>query len=84
MTWNYDMSAAPKGRTVDVDGIGPKGAPFTKKVFQPDIFIACEDSDAHAVITTYWIEKSQRWSGFGVNETPLCWQPWPIHPKKGD
>lgn len=86
MTWNTDISAAPKGRTITVmkntrtkDGV--VRLPVEEKVDEP-IWVATK---CGKVMKTHWLQSERnpgRWVGLASNEEPVAWQPFvtPQHP----
>lgn len=84
MTWNHDISQAPRGKTVKATRLvkdtktGDK-VPLAYEEHQADIVILATKCDR--AIRSYWIEKEQRWAGLAPNEQPEAWMDWPIHPR---
>ncbi len=75
MTWNYDISEAPRGHTEKVMRATAKGKEFEVDQFNPDPVILT--ANCGTVMQSYWIEKSARWHGLSTNEIPVAWMPWP-------
>lgn len=81
MTWNTNISEAPRGKTVSKnittkDGVKPYDA-----FEQEDVILA---SKCGKVTRSYWIPKENRWCMFAKGEEPVAWQEWPIHPSKAN
>ncbi len=87
MTWNFNMDEAPKGRMVTKTVKTAKGE-RTFEEFEPQPIIAA--TKCGLVVKSQWypprmtqtghLLDGNRWSGFGVNDAPIAWQPWPVHP----
>lgn len=83
MTWNFDMTSAPRGRHVTQTRI-IKGEPQQYDVFIMERVLLAHPTDGK-VYATYWIEPNKftpngRWSGWCEGVEPLAWMPYPIHP----
>lgn len=83
MTWNFDMSSAPRGRHVTQTRI-IKGEPQQFDVFIMERVLLAHPTDGK-VYATYWIEPNKftpngRWSGWSEGVEPLAWMPYPVHP----
>ena len=76
--WNFDMSAAPKGKTVSsAQRIGDKDVEVER--FVSDLIIA---AGSEGVVTvSKWIPKEERWNMFSKSAPPVAWMPWPSHPE---
>lgn len=89
MTWNHDISAAPRGRTINVvrntktkDGV----IRVPVEEFEPDILWLA--SSCGKVIRSYWIPANKHhdgyWAGFAQKggTPPVAWQNYvvPEHP----
>lgn len=85
MSWNHDMSAAPKGQTVQVkrlvtDKSSASGKSLrTIEEFKQDHLILA--SKCGKVTRSYWIPNEQRWCMFAKGEEPVAWQKWPEWPE---
>ena len=78
MTWNFDVSEAPKGRTVERAVTTEKGkVPY--EAFEHDHVILA--SKCGKVMRSYWIPDEQRWCMFSKHEEPVAWMLWPSHPE---
>lgn len=75
MDWNFDIGAAPRGRTERVEVAGKPAKSF----FVPDRVILA--TKCGKVTASHWILNEQRWEMLAVGEEPLAWQPWPVHPE---
>ena len=78
--WNYDIEAAPRGRTVMIENFG--------NVFRHDRVIVAA-RDGVTVTQSKWLPPGRdksghrtvgRWEGLAVGEVPVAWMPWPSHP----
>jgi len=87
MTWNRDMSTAPRGKTVWTHRKTKTSAGIIDKPvqeFEPTILWLA--TKCGKVLKSYFIPATERqdgrWSGFGTNEAPIAWQPYavPVHP----
>jgi len=81
MTWNYEMSKAPKGQTITLLYEKADGTHVERSKFVPDKIIAASDS-CDTVTVTHWIPETSRWANFATNQTPLAWMPFPSHPRE--
>lgn len=87
--WNFDISAAPRGKTVTVtrkvktaEGIVDRSVEETRREY----ILAVHDDGT--VVQSYWIPPrhaqsgalldGNRWSGFNVGKEPIAWAPWPV------
>ncbi|MBB3521084.1 hypothetical protein [Rhizobium sp. BK456] len=87
MTWNHDISAAPRGQQVTVTrkvrtAEGSVDRDFTEHHVAP-VWLARADGK---VVRSYWVpatkQSTGRWAGFAENEQPVAWQVFvtPEHP----
>ena len=77
MTWNFDVSEAPKGRTVERAVTTEKGkVPY--EAFEHDHVILA--SKCGKVMRSYWIPDENRWCMLSKHEAPVAWMHWPEHP----
>ncbi|MEO1538513.1 MAG: hypothetical protein AAFR73_12370 [Pseudomonadota bacterium] len=75
MTWNTDMSTAPKGKTEKVTMTHHRnGKTFTKDI---TVKVPLLLSVSVQVIKSFWSESREQWSGVATDETPDAWMPWP-------
>jgi len=75
MTWNFDITEAPRGKTVTRKvGKAQSDAEFHEREY---IIAASIDG---VVTRSYWIPKEERWCMFSKAKPPVAWQPWPEHP----
>lgn len=70
MTWNHDLSKAPRGSL----RIVPAGKDGTRKVMQPTEIVAA--SDCGVVCLTRWLDDAKRWDMFTREAPPIAWQPY--------
>lgn len=83
MTWSFDITTAPRGRTVTHERrVGDNIHEI--RDFVPDfVWLA---SKCGKVVLSYWIPEAGknpgRWSGLATGEQPVAWQPYvvPAHP----
>jgi len=81
MTWNTDISAAPRGYEKKVSHIDNKGRTITKTVFVPqNVILACGDGET--VTVSRWLPNVARWNMLATGEQPVAWMPWPNHPSE--
>jgi hypothetical protein len=73
MTWNTDMTAAPRGETKQVRLPEKQGGGYRDVTVKVPILI----SSGGEVYQTYWSEKRGQWMGLSDKETADAWQPWP-------
>lgn len=84
MSWNYDMAAAPLGKTKTVERkIGDKIKTVLEHHVSP-VWLATKSGTVHR---SYWIPKNgqdgNRWAGFSVgSDEPIAWMDFivPQHP----
>ena len=84
MTWNFDITSAPRGKEV-ITKITVDGKERMKREHHVDpVWLALESGE---VIRSYWIPESKttgqaRWSGMNPGGEPMAWQPFivPEHP----
>lgn len=80
MTWNTDISEAPKGRT-ETRKVNVEDKKVTRQFYVPDkLILACRDGKT--VTVSQWIPSESRWCFLAKGEEPLAWQAWPEHPEK--
>lgn len=77
MTWNFDMSAAPKGGLV-TKTMKVRDGERTVEVWEAPRIIAA--SKCGLVTTSRWLHDVERWEMFSKGGDPIAWQPWPDHP----
>ena len=78
MTWNFDIAAAPRGRTEKRTYIA-KGVEVSRDVFVADRIIAAA-SDGKTVTVSEWLPQAERWNMFAKEHPPVAWMAWPEHP----
>jgi hypothetical protein len=78
MTWNFNISEAPRGRSVtQLRTI--KGKEVSVAVFERDpVFLATK---CGKVTTSYFIPKENRWCMLAAGEEPVAWMAWPTYPQ---
>lgn len=79
MTWNRDMSVAPKGTTDMRQRKGKDGSETDYEHFVPAKIIAAA-SDGKTVTVSNWLPEQGRWNMFTKEQPPVAWMPWPDHP----
>lgn len=85
MTWNFDISEAPHGKTVQVTRKKRTGTDAsvdmtfitTYEHQRDDVILATK---CGKVIKAYWIPGEARWAGLANGEQPDAWMEWPAHP----
>lgn len=71
MTWNHDMSKAPRGKL----RIQPAGGKGTRKVPErAEIIVA---GACGTVTRSHWIDGERRWLMFTSEAPPIAWMPLP-------
>ena len=82
MTWNYDISQAPKGLH-ETQEIEVKGKVQSRKIFEPErIIVACRDGAT--VTLSHWLPTQERWLNLATDEVPTAWMLWPEHPEASE
>lgn len=71
MTWNHDMTRAPRGK-VRLVATGKGKA--TRKVPEPVTIIAA--SACGVVTLTRWLDNERRWNMFTLDAPPIAWMPY--------
>ncbi|AVH41856.1 hypothetical protein [Agrobacterium tumefaciens] len=77
MNWNYDISAAPRGKMVPTTVKTKDGLKETE-TYQREYIIAA--GHCGAVTKSYWIPDQERWCMFSKDVPPRAWMPWPENP----
>jgi hypothetical protein len=78
MSWNFDMTKAPRGETVTATRIlKGKEVEFSRHVPQP--IIAAGPSE-NFVGVSWWDPKREAWTFFSKDAPPIAWQAMPDHP----
>lgn len=84
MTWNFDISTAPKGKMVATERQLKDDKVSVVEHFVPDpVWLATK---CGKVLRSYWLPEAgknpARWSGLATGEQPVAWQPFvvPAHP----
>jgi hypothetical protein len=89
MTWNLDISTAPRGKTITTtrkvktaEGVVDRSVEETRREY-----ILAVHADG-TVVQSYWIPPrytqsgalldGNRWSDFSVGRDPIAWAPWPV------
>jgi hypothetical protein len=72
MTWNRDMSRAPRGNTKQVR-LSDKHNGTREVTVKVPVIISSGDS----VILSSWSEKRGQWVGLADGEDADGWLPWP-------
>lgn len=75
--WNFDISSAPRGKTVPQTRQTAKG-PVETQVFQPDRLILA--TKCGQVTPSRYLPAEDRWEALAKGEQPIAWQLWPEHP----
>lgn len=75
MTWNYDFTDAPRGKTKTVSA----GKSGTKEIHVPEPVIIAAN-DGQTVTVSRWLPDEGRWNMLSKKEQPLAWMEYPKHP----
>ena len=78
MSWNFDMSTAPRGEVRKVKRIIGKNEAEID-VHEPTIIIAAGSGDV--VTVSRWLPKEGRWNMFTKAVPPIAWMEFPKHPQ---
>lgn len=79
MTWNFDISQAPKGGFTEAKApTGPRGKERLVRTYHAPKIIAAGNNGV--VTISKWLHEAERWEMFTKGTPPLAWQPWPSHP----
>lgn len=78
MSWNFDMSVAPRGK-VEKRTRKIKDGDVAYDHFARDRIIVAAD-DGKTVTMSSWIPDEGRWEMFTKEHPPIAWQLWPSHP----
>lgn len=82
MTWNFDISQAPRGRN-ETRSQTVRGKTREYSVFVPDRLLVCAED--RKVYATYWLEPTRfcpsgRWAGWSEGQKAVAWMPFPKAP----
>jgi hypothetical protein len=77
MTWDFDITQAPRGSYVVRNKTLGKGRGDTKD-FVADVVILA--TKCGVVTKSRYLPDEKRWEGLAKGEQPVAWQPWPKHP----
>ena len=77
--WNFDISQAPRGKTVETVVQTAKG-PRGQSRFVPDRVILA--TKCGKVTLSHYIPDEDRWMMLGKGEQPDAWFAWPTHPSQ--
>lgn len=75
--WNFDISQAPRGKTIQVERTIGKNTSMID-VHVHDMIIAAGNNGV--VTVSKWLPEAERWNMFTKAAPPLAWMPWPAHP----
>lgn len=81
MSWNFDISQAPRGEMVVFDS-GRKdrfGEPILHERFQAAHVILA--TKCRKVLKSHWLPDEERWVMLAKGEEPVAWMAWPEHPQ---
>ena len=78
MTWNRDISLAPRGKYVVVNRKFGKTM-ADAQVFKPDRVILA--TKCGKVTLSHYLPDEKRWMMLHTNEEPVAWMAWPEHPE---
>lgn len=76
--WNFDMSAAPKGR-METRQVKVGKTIVDREFHIPEKILVAGPDDGH-VTASYWVAKAERWNCFSKGQEPIAWMPWPEYP----
>jgi hypothetical protein len=82
MSWNPDISQAPRGKyvtTVKRRGPAIDAVEFGVTRFVPDRVILA--TKCGKVTLSHYMPSEGRWMMLAKGEEPVAWQPWPEHPE---
>jgi hypothetical protein len=71
MTWNTDMTAAPRGETKQLRLSDGKG---TREITVKVPLLISAGGEAYL---SYWSDKRGQWVGLATGEKADAWMPWP-------
>ena len=77
MSWNFDMTAVPRGETVLQTRPGKNG-PVEVPVYKHAKVILA--GACGTVTVSRWLPEEERWEMFSKKETPIAWIAWPTSP----
>lgn len=78
MSWNFDISTAPRGNVRKVKRIIGKNE-VEVDVHEPIIIIAA--GSGGVVTVSRWLPKEERWNMFTKAVPPIAWMEFPQHPQ---
>jgi hypothetical protein len=78
MNWNFDITAAPRGKTVAQERT-IKDKTILVNVFQHDKLIVA--TKCGQVFGSRYLPEPERWEGLAKGEQPVAWMHWPDHPE---
>lgn len=83
MTWNFDLSQAPKGSHTPVDIKYPDGSVRVRENFNQ--VLVWTASKCGKVILSYYLPKEDRWNLYTKGSPPIAWQEFvkPTYPEEG-
>jgi hypothetical protein len=75
--WNFDISQAPRGHTVDDFVQTAKGVRKTTRFLPEKLIVATK---CGKVTVSKYLPDEDRWEMLAKEEQPIAWQLWPTHP----
>jgi len=78
MSWNYDMTTAPRGGFEKTTRIVGKNE-VTVEIYRPVRVIV--GGKCGTVTASEWNPKRNAWSMFSADVPPIAWMPWPAAPE---
>jgi hypothetical protein len=75
--WNFDVSQAPHGHTVDDFVQTAKGVRKTTRFMPVKVILATK---CGKVTVSKYLPDEDRWEMLQKGEQPIAWQLWPLHP----
>ena len=77
MTWNFDITQAPKGELRSYERTVGKNVVTVTRYEAPTIIAA---GNGGVVTFSQWNPKREAWSMFTQGVPPLAWMLMPVHP----
>jgi hypothetical protein len=74
MTWNQNMAAAPKSKSIPRTIQTTQGERTYNELQHEYVILNTKCAKA---LRSYWIPDEQRWAGLSKGEEPIAWQHWP-------
>lgn len=81
MTWNHDISTAPRGKTVSTERKGKGDKMIVSHEFITEtVWLVTK---CGKVLRSHLVADGSRWVGLATGEQPIAWQPYviPAYPR---